>query len=231
MGAPQTSGVVSAVLACIGTDIDKFDLCGTKVKAIERSEIPPRLCWRETHRRALDCFPHPWCSSTLKRGAIRVLGYVISASERHASQLMSMKQYAALALNAVSCRNPSISDERIGRMVDRRCRSSLHNEHYQPESSVLSNISVIAENHDGFILLTPISLTILYLFGCNHASTFPTSHTEASICRPAIFSIACVASRRYRHFGNLLFCRNSPLDFASILHQFLLCPSFCISNN
>ena len=173
----------------------------------------------------------------MKRGAIRVLGYVISASERHASQLMSMKQYAAPALSAVSCRNPSISDERIGRMVDHRCRSTLHNERYparasrQGESSVLCNISVIAENHDEFILLAPISVTILYLFGCNHASTFPTSHTEASICRPAIFSIACVASRRYRHFGNLLFRGNSPLDFASILHQFLLYSSFCISKN
>jgi len=159
------------------------------------------------------------------------VGYVISASERHASQLMSMKQYAAPALSAVSCRNPSISDERIGRMVDRRCRSALHNEHYparasrQGESRVLCTISVIAENHDGFILLATISVTILYLLNCNHASAFPTSHTEASICRPAIFSIACVASRRYRHFGNLLFRGNSPQDFASILYQFLLCPS------
>jgi len=210
--------------------LTKFDLCGTKVKAIERSEIPPRLCWRETHCRALDCFPELAFPSSMVLEHVETrchsssVGYVISASERHASQLMSMKQYAASALSAVSCRNPSrtISDERIGRMVDRRCRSMLHNERYQPESSVLCNISVIAENHDGFILLAPISVTILYLLGCNHASAFPTSHTEASICRPAIFSIACVTSRRYRHFGNLLFCGSSPLDFASILHQFLL---------
>ena len=133
MGAPQTSGVVSPVLACIGTDIDKFDLCGTKVKAIERSEIPPRLCWRETHFSRPGLLPS---SMVLEHVETRChsssRGYVISASERHASQLMSMKQYAASALSAVSCRNPSrtISDERIGRMVDHRCRSTLHNEHY-----------------------------------------------------------------------------------------------------
>ncbi len=116
----------------------KFDLCGTKVKAIERSEIPPRLCWRETHCRALDCFPELAFPSSMVLEHVETrchsssVGYVISASERHASQLMSMKQYAASALSAVSCRNPSrtISDERIGRMVDRRCRSMLHNERY-----------------------------------------------------------------------------------------------------
>lgn len=104
----------------------------------------------------------------------------------------------------------------------------LRTKHYVPARAsrqgkliIPYDSSVITGKHNGYIAFNPLSLPILYLLNCNHASTFPISHTEASICQPAKSSIARLASFRYRRSRNLLLRRSSPLDLALFLHQFL----------